>query len=80
MVEEFNNQCHQHQQVQKQMPPTSSFLKSFMLLNKCQSHTLMHDRIKWKHYKPPNHEILKTIKFVEFLVNSKITVSPYEIQ
>ena len=39
-----------------------------MCLIKCQSHTLVHDRIQWKHCNP---EILKTIESVRFLWDLK---------
>jgi hypothetical protein len=35
-------------------------------LIKCQFHTLLHDRIQWKHCNPANLEILKTVKSTEF--------------
>ena len=34
-----------------------------MCLTKCQSHTLIHDRIQWKHC---NHETLKLLSLLNF--------------
>jgi len=35
-------------------------------LIKCQSHTFIRDRVQWKCLNSTNHEILKTMKSVEF--------------
>jgi hypothetical protein len=40
------------------MPPTSRYIKGLVLLIKCQFHTLIHDRIQWKHCNLANLEIL----------------------
>jgi hypothetical protein len=48
------------------MPPTLRYLKGLVLLIKCQFHTLIHDRIQWKHCNLANLEVLKTVKSAEF--------------
>jgi hypothetical protein len=47
--------------VQQSMPPTSRYIKGMVSLIKCQFHTLLHDRTRWKHCNPANLEILKTV-------------------
>ena len=85
-IEEFILEWRVHfywgrdKRVQQSMPPTSRYIKSLVLLIKCQFHTLIHDRIQWKHCNLVDLEILKTIKSVEFWMGPKILLSPYEVQ
>ena len=65
-IEEFILEWRVHiywgrdKRVQQSMPPTSRYIKSLVLLIKCQFHTPIHDRIQWKHCNLANLEILKS--------------------
>ena len=49
--------------VEQSTPLTLRYIEGLMHLIKCQSPTLIHDRIQWKHCNP---ETLNTIKSIEF--------------
>ena len=52
--------------VEQSMPPTSRYIKGLVLLIICQFHTLIHDRIQWKHYNLAILEILKLLSLLNF--------------
>ena len=47
--------------IQQSMAPKSGYIKGLVLLIKCQSHTLIHDRMQWKCCNLANLEILETV-------------------
>ena len=66
--------------VRQPMSLTSRYIEELVLLIKYKFHTLIHDKIQWKHCNPPILKSWKTDKFAGFWMKSKILLSPYEIQ